>query len=63
MKYMMNFFMHVKVMLGGYFVLKGVEYPSTDLLFRFTFGINKPLKRFFMAFGSNKYPIDIHFYL
>lgn len=33
MKYMMNFFMHVKVMLGGYFVLKGVEYPSTDLLF------------------------------
>lgn len=55
MKYMMNFFMHVKVMLGGYFVLRGVEYPSTDLLFRFTFGINKPLKRFFTAFGSNKY--------
>jgi len=36
----------MQVILGGHFVLKGVGYPSTKLLFRFTFGINKPLKVF-----------------
>ena len=28
------------------FCFEGVEYPSTKFLFRFTFGINKPLKVF-----------------
>ena len=56
-------FVFVHVMLGGYFALKRVEYPSTDLLYPFPFGINKPLKSFFTALRSNKYPIDIHFYL
>jgi len=56
-------FVFVHVMLGSYFALKRVEYPSRDLLYPFPYGINKPLKSFFTALGSNKYPIDILLYL